>query len=231
MKNIRIPILIVIVLCGHLLSFAQDETLAGEKFKGLYLGGVVSTNGVGGEVKYIFNKRFTIKSSYETLQLSSGYSFNESEIEYDATFDYKTGGISFLLDFNFTRNLYLSGGALLNDFNPRITGHAASDIEYGDITIPASMVGGFEFDIKPGMDVSPYGGIGFRSFFGKNKRVVFNTELGMFYLGSPEIEIDATGLLAPTADPVHGQKEIIENQVSQYKFYPVVKLNLAVKLF
>jgi hypothetical protein len=142
-----------------------------------------------------------------------------------------TGGISLLGNFNFTRNFYLSAGVLFNSFNPKITGDAASGLEYGDIIIPPSMVGDFEFTIEPQLQVSPYGSVGFRSFFGKNKRVVLNTELGMYYMGPPKINISASGLLAPTADPAHGQKEILENQIEQYKFYPVLKLILAVKLF
>ena len=233
MKKITAILIFIILLGSFLFGNAQDETPTTyqEDFKGFYIGGVLSTNGWGGEIKYILNKRFTIKSSFETLNFSSDYSFNESDIDYDATFDYKTGGISLLGDFNFTRNLYVSAGILLNDFNPKITGQAASDLEYGDITIPASMVGDFDFSIKPGMKVSPYAGLGVRAFFGEKKRVVFNTEVGMSYMGSPEIEIEATGLLAPTADPAHGQKETFENQLKQYKFYPVLKLNLAVKLF
>ncbi len=233
MKKITTFLLLTLLLCSSHFSKAQNKITTTDKknFKGLYIGGVASTNGWGGELKYIFNKHFTIKSSYETLNFSTDYSFNESDINYDATFDYKTGGISLLGDFNFTRNLYVSAGILFNDFNPQITGHAASDLVYGDITIPASKVGSFEFSINPEMSISPYAGIGIRAFFGKNKRVVFNTEIGMFYMGSPEIEIEATGLLAPTADPAHGQKETFENQLEQYKIYPVLKLNLAVKLF
>jgi len=233
MKKITTLFLIIFLSGIYLTGNAQEEipTIYNEDFKGFYVGGVISTNGWGGEVKYVLNKRFTVKSSFETLSFSTDYSFNESDIDYDATFDYKTGGISLLGDFNYTRNLYVSAGILFNDFNPKITGHAASDLEYGDITIPASKVGDFDFSIKPGMKVSPYAGLGFRAFFGEKKSVVFNTEVGMFYMGSPEIEIEATGLLAPTADPAHGQKETFESQLEQYKFYPVLKLNLAVKLF
>ncbi|MBK6283754.1 MAG: hypothetical protein IPF54_14855 [Draconibacterium sp.] len=233
MKKITTLFLIMFLSGIYFFGNAQEKipTTDKENFKGFYAGGVLSTNGWGGEIKYILNKRFTIKSSFETLNFSSDYSFNESDIDYNATFDYKTGGISLLGDFNYTRNLYVSAGILLNDFNPKITGHAASDLEYGDIIIPASKVGDFNFSIKPGMKVSPYAGLGFRAFFGEMKRVVFNTEVGMFYMGSPEIEIEATGLIAPTADPAHGQKETFENQLEQYKFYPVLKLNLAIKLF
>jgi hypothetical protein len=50
-------------------------------------------------------------------------------------------------------------------------------------------------------------------------------------MGAPQIEIEASGLIAPTADPAHGQKEKLEQQINQYKFYPVLKMGLAIKLF
>ena len=226
--------MILTILWCHLFSSAQEEipTSSGvEEFKGFYLGGTIATNGWGAEIKYIFNKRFTVRSGFESLKYNYDYNYDQNEIDFKATVDYKTGGVSLLGDFNFTRNLYLSAGVLFNSFNPKITGYAASGLEYGDIIIPPSMVGDFEFTIVPQLRVSPYGSVGFRSFFGKNKRVVLNAEVGMYYMGSPEISIEASGLLAPTADPAHGQKETLENQIEQYKFYPVLKLILAVKLF
>jgi len=233
-------ILVLFVLCifSTFITNAQEivpeivpEIMEKEEFKGFYLGGTASTNGWGGEVKYIFNKRLTAKTGYETLNLSQDFGFSENDIEYDATLDFKTGGIFVLGDFNFTRNLYISTGVLFNSFSPKINGNAVSDMEYGDIRIPASMIGDFEFTVTPKFTVSPYGGLGFRSFFGKNKTVVLNTEFGLYYLGPPQLEIKATGLLAPTADPAHGQKEKLEYQFEQYQFYPVFKLNLAIKLF
>ncbi|GAB1454045.1 hypothetical protein MASR2M47_41010 [Draconibacterium sp.] len=234
MKKISAALLILVFLCCHSITNAKEIAPANsgnDEFNGFYLGGTISTNGWGGEIKYIFNNKFTVRSGFESLKYSYDYNFDQNEIEYDAIVHYKTGGISLLGNFNFTRNFYLSAGVLFNSFNPKITGDAASGLEYGDIIIPPSMVGDFEFTIEPQLQVSPYGSVGFRSFFGKNKRVVLNTELGMYYMGPPKINISASGLLAPTADPAHGQKEILENQIEQYKFYPVLKLILAVKLF
>jgi hypothetical protein len=165
------------------------------------------------------------------LNFSYDYSFEESDVEYAANMDYKTGGIFLLGDLNYTRNLYFSAGVVFNNFNPVMTGYAVSDIQYGDITIPAEMVGNFKFTLTPELQVSPYASLGFRTFFGKQKRVNFGTEVGCYYIGAPQIDIEASGLIAPTADPAHGQKEKLENQVSQYKFYPVLKFNLGIKLF
>lgn len=199
--------------------------------EGLYLGAQISTNGWGVDVRYVFNKTFTLKSGFETLNITSDMDFSEGEIDYEVELDYKTGGIFLMADFNYTKNLYIALGASLNSLNPKIKGVAASDLQYGDIVIPASKVGGFVFTLTPSMNISPYAGAGFRGFIGKKERVVCFVETGFYYLGAPDIEIEATGLLAPTADPVHGQKEVLENQFSQYKFYPVLKFSLAVKLF
>ena len=197
----------------------------------MYLGGQVSTNGWGFDVRYIFNKTITLKTGLEQLNLSTGLDFNEGDIDYDATLDYKTGGIFLMADFNYTKNLYISAGASLNSLNPQIKGVAVSELQYGDIIIPASMVGDFVFTLTPSMKISPYGGVGFRGFMGTRERVSYFIETGLYYLGAPNVEIEATGLLAPTADPAHSQKELLENQLSQYKFYPVIKFNLAIKLF
>lgn len=219
-----------------IVSTAQNQELIppsekGVLTKGLYFGGVASTNGWGAELRYLFNDKFTVKASYETLYLSSGFDFDENDISYDASVNYKTGGIFLLADYNFIRHLHISGGIVFNSFNPEIKGHSVNDLQYGDIIIPASEVGDFIFTASPELKVSPYVGLGWRSFIGKNERLVFNLGTGIYYMGPPQIEIEATGLLAPTADPSHGQKELLEKQFEQYKFYPVLKLNLAVKLF
>jgi hypothetical protein len=199
--------------------------------KGLYLGGIISTNGWGGELKYIFNKRLAIRSGYETLNLTQNIDFSQDDIDFDASVDYKTGSVFVLGDFNYTRNLYISAGVMFNSFNPEVKGEAVSDMQYGDITIPASMVGDFTITITPELKVSPYGSLGVRSFLGKKKRGIWTTEIGCFYMGAPQVDIEATGLIAPTADPAQGQKEKLEYQIEQYKFYPVLKMGLAIKLF
>ena len=234
MKKRSLVFMFLLLLAIATTAVAQKEkspSYESDNFKGYYLGATGSTNGWGGEVKYLFNKQFTVKSGYETLKLKYDFSFEENDVDYDATMDYKTGGFYLLGDFNYTRNLYISAGALFNQFKPGISGYATSGIQYGDITIPAEMVGEFTFTIKPGLTVSPYASLGARSFFGRQKRVMLNTEIGFYYMGPPEVEIEATGLIAPTADPAHGQKERFEKQIEQYKFYPVFKLTLAVKLF
>lgn len=208
---------------------AKDE--AEIRTSGFYAGGQASTNGIGFNFKYILNKRFTFKTGYETLGFSRSFSFTENDIDFAADLDYTTGGLFLLADLFYTNCLYISGGVVVNKFQPEVMGYAVSDLPYGDITIPASEVGDFNINFEPEIKTSPYLAVGFRRFLGDSKRVSYNFETGLFYIGNPDVAIETTGLLEPTSDDVYGQEKYLENQFSVYKYYPVVKFDIAVRLF
>ena len=225
----------IVILLTILTFNTQAQEPVAEQFttesKGFFAGGQAATSGLGINFRYIFNNRLTLKTGIETLNFSREFNFEESSISYLANVSYKTGGIFLVGEYYYFRSLYVSAGVASNSLNPKVDGKAQSDLAYGDITIPAEKIGDFKFDLEPSVNLSPYAGIGFRTFFDKAKRVSYNFETGMYYLGAPQINIEANGLLTPTADPAHGKKEELEKQFEQYKFYPVVKMNIAVRLF
>ena len=234
MKKELFTILILLFVAGWMPAAAQDNLPPKQpagKISGIYAGGQASTNGLGLNVKYILNKRFTFKAGYETLALNHSFSFNENDIDFSANLDYNTGGLFLLTDWFYTPSLYISGGVIVNKFQPKMTGYADSDLQYGDISIPASDVGDFNFYFEPELKTSPYLAVGFRKFLGKSKRVSYNFETGLYYIGNPKVTIETTGLLKPTSNEVHNQKEYLEEQFSVYKYYPIAKFDIAVRLF
>lgn len=234
-QRIILPLIFVIVLLHSASGLAREKEIPENQTRylpaGFYGGGQASTNGLGLNIKYILSKRFTFKAGYETLKLNYAFNLNENDIQYDANLNYKTGGFFLLANWFYSPALYLSAGALANQFNPKMEGKAVSGLQYGDITIPASSVGDFNFQFEPELQVTPYFALGFRKFLGKAKRITYNFETGLYYMGSPQLEIQTTGLLSPTADPIHGQAQYLEEQFSAYKYYPVVKLDVAFRLF
>jgi len=234
MKHNFFIVSIVLFLSPILSAFAEEKDSLLEFTyvnPGMYLEGQASTNGWGFDLRYMLNKTITLKAGFESLTLTHNFDFVESNIDFDAELDYQTGSVFLMADFNIIKLLYISIGAAQNTFKPQIKGIAVSDMKYGDIIIPSSKIGNFKFTLKPGLKMSPYAGIGLRKFIGTKERASFFFESGLYYLGSPKVEIEASGFFAPTADPAHGQKERIENQFSQYNIYPVVKFSLALKLF
>ncbi|MFW5822251.1 MAG: hypothetical protein ACOCU7_02575 [Tangfeifania sp.] len=235
MKKRFLSILMLLLFVGGLVpAVAQENAVAEQsvvKTYGFYAGGQASTNGLGLNIKYIANKNFTFKAGYETLALNHAFAFSEKDMDYAANLDYTSGGLFLLADWFYTKNLYISGGAIVNKFQPYLSGYATSDLQYGDITIPASDVGDFSIYFEPELKTSPYMAVGFRKFLGKRKRVSYNFETGLYYLGSPEVTIETTGLLKPTSDEVHGKEAYLEKHFSVYKYYPIAKFDIAVKLF
>jgi hypothetical protein len=226
---LTIFITVVILPAKAVEKPANDETEIATS--GFFAGGQASTNGLGFNVKYILNKRFTLKTGYETLGFSRSFEFDENDIEYAADLNYNTGGLFLLADFYYTPGLYISGGVIFNKFQPELDGRAIGDLNYGDIVIPASEVGDFNFYFEPEIKTSPYLAIGFRKFSGKAKRVSYHFETGLYFMGNPDVEIETTGLLEPTSSEAHGQERYLEEQFSAYKYYPVVKFDIAVRLF
>lgn len=195
------------------------------------LGTSVSTLGFGGNVAYAPGKKVVFLAGFEQMSFAYPFSFDEDDISYDADLNYKTGSASLLANYYPVKFFYFSGGVGLNLFNPEVDGSASEDWKYGDIFIPAESVGEFHFDVEPSLKLSPYVGVGFGRKVSFKHRLAFSFELGSYYQGPPKVNIEATGLLSPTADPVHGQKEQLEKNFSQYKFYPVVKFGISYVLF
>ena len=232
MKRITQSSLIFMMLCFVFTTQAQEASKNESNFnRGFYLGAHASTNGWGVNARYAFSNKFSLRTAYESLKFNHEFDFHEDEIQYDAEFDFKTGGILLLADYTYTKNLYISAGVIFNSYSPEITGAAVSDLAYGDIIIPAEDIGTFKIEAESEFKVSPYAGLGFQGFMGKRDGVVFRFETGLYYMGPPDLKITADGLLSPTADPDLEHDEYLEYQFDAYKIYPVIKLGLAIKLF
>ena len=229
--------LVVGIILTTMAFFANaQDNLTGSTPKyssneGFYFGGSASTNGWGFDARYAFNNWFSLKTGYETLSFTYSFDFDENGIDYGADLDYKTGGVLLLADFNYTKNLYISAGVVFNSFNPVVDGRATDSYQLGDITIPAEDIGTFNIEMEPGIKVAPYIGAGSRAYIGRAERLTFNFEIGLYYMGAPEIAIESEGLLAPTSDPALAHAEYLSDQFSAYKIYPVIKLNLAYLIF
>ena len=190
-----------------------------------------STNGLGGNIYWLINQRMGVRAGYEMLNYSHQFEFTEVEdIEFDADMTYKTGSINALFDFYLLKYVFASAGVGHSLFNPTVTGAAISGMNYGDITIPASRIGDFDIEISPSSSINPYIGIGFGRSMPSSAGVAFSVEFGSYYLGSPGLTMNTTGLLAPTSDPDHGHVARLERQIEQYKFYPVMKFSLSIRL-
>jgi hypothetical protein len=183
----------------------------------------VSTMGPGVSFIYRFHRDWALRAGYENIRFTWPFNFEENDIHYDADLRYKSGSVSLLADWHLSRHFFISGGCAYNFFQPGVEGFASRDWNYGDIVIPAADIGEFTIRSSPSLRFSPYLGAGIGHRAGPEKRISFLFEVGTYYQGPPELELSATGLLSPTADPSHKQKEILEKQFRNFYLYPVIK--------
>ncbi len=226
MKLLRFLSLVCILPLFGISNLSAQSTFS----PGIGLAIKASTNGLGGDLVYSFDRTLALRLGYEQFGYKTDFVFEESGINYTANAAIKAGSVSLLLDFYLLKYIFVSAGLGYNMFHLNVDGAANSFIQFGDIQISKEKIGTFNFQLDPSLKVSPYLGLGFGRSMGFDKRVGFAFELGAFYQGSPKITIVSTGLLSPTSNPEHNQTQVLENQISQYTIYPILKLSLSYKI-
>ncbi len=155
---------------------------------------------------------------YDTDESTAG-------IEYDATLAldsyYVTGNINFPLS-----PLRLTAGAFANNNEAQVTSQdtGGQDIVLGGVTFPADVVGTLSgaatFD-----DFAPYVGVGFD--FEPFDKFGLNLDFGVLWQGEPRVALGADGTgagLAPFEAALELERQELEDDLSDYKAWPVISL-------
>lgn len=215
-----------VCMIGINSGYAQTE----EFHQSIGINPKISNNGYGADVYYRPFKKFAFKAGYETINFPKKFkNFEQDDITLNADLRYKSGATSLSAIYQPFGGFYLIAGAALLNFKPSVYGVSSGAYAIGDISVPAEKVGDIQITITPQNKIAPYAGFGIGNAFPRDWPVSFSFEVGAFFMGSPKIDIQATGMLAPNADPEH--IATLENEIKEFKFYPVVKLNLGIRLF
>ena len=196
-------------------SFAQDWAAAIK----------VSTMGGNIDVYRSFGEKFNVHVGYNYFALTQ--SLGETD-------DYKTEG-----------KIGLSSISALGDFFPfesstfRITGGVMYNLNVIDATLTAAKeykVGGDNYSPEELGDLtatiefnkfSPYLGLGFGNPTSGDSGFGFVFDVGTMYQGTAIVNLQAEGLLKPSA--TKDQEKTIENNLSWFQWYPVVSLGITYK--
>ena len=179
-----------------------------------------STLGINLEGIRSFGPRYNARVGFACFSYT--YSDGDNK-DYSLGADIKMSSVSAIFDwFPYEGIFHLSGGLIINfnEVNALLTSKESHDVG-GRIYTP-EMLGNLSADVRFNK-ITPYIGIGFGNANGPGSGFTFNA--GAIYHGSPCVKLSADGLLEPSTE----QAPIIEDNISWFKFYPVISLGYIYK--
>lgn len=206
----------LVVLSGVVPLHAQDVALLARAGTGGFGGGVA--------VGVLPTVNVRVEGSYFT------YSRDDLELEGDYSADILAEGRlllgSVVADWHPTGGAFrFSVGAMYNGTEGSGSISPREPVEVGTRTYTPEEIGDLSAVIRPGITIAPYGGVGFGRAIARRVGVMF--DVGAVYLGSPEVDITATGMLAPTAQ----EADQLEENLAWVQVYPIISLGLSFRPF
>jgi hypothetical protein len=227
LKYSVISILLIFVTTQNLYSNVNVDTLQ----KNIYNKSIgISLGTLGGGVNLSYklpqNNRITLKGGATYIGYGKLYNYNYNSttiIRIDP--DLKMGQGYIGVDYNpFKRSsLFLTGG-FGYFFSSKFAALTDSDTGFDtkDLVLSAEDFGKINFELKWNK-FAPFLGFGFGRAISKRK-ISVGVELGSYYIGSPKILLDYTGVLDLTnIDEVIPK---IENNMKGYAFLPYLKFSV-----
>jgi hypothetical protein len=229
-KRLSLSLLVLLFVVGLSAQEIAPETTSDSDLShkiGVALGLKASSFGPGVEVT---------TNILPKLHLRVGGSYFTYNMDVDSEFlgvvgsnEFKTGAISLIANWQVARGFFFAGGALYNMFENKAVGTPKNGFQLGIMEVSPAQVGELSIALKPGNAISPYLGIGLGRTISRNGVVSFALELGGVYHGKPKVDIEATGMLAPTASPE--QSLLIEEALTSFRFLPMINFQLSFRLF
>lgn len=230
MKRIASLLVFLLVFSATSYLFSQEESFSRENTEdfspGWALAIKASSMGFGAEVVKSFNEKINLRLGGSYFKQKYSYTFAEG---FDTkALNYTTvGSVTLIADWHFIDWMHLSGGVLYNFTELEIESKISEAHKIGDIYVTPETIGSIYYRLNPN-EICPYLGLGFGRTISKNKIVSFNFDLGAVYQGSPKVTLRATGMVSPTAN--EEQREILEDNVKEYKFFPFISFQLSFRI-
>jgi len=213
------------VLVTAIISFLTIGSAAWADSGRIAIAARAGTLGLGGDLMVNVLDDLNLRLGVGAFSLD--FDGERSDIDYDFGMDMLTFPVT--LDwYPFDDKLHLSAGVVLNETDVDVDSTYSGSVEINGVTYTASEVGVLSGDF--GFDnVAPYIGIGWGNAFGKSRRWGFVTDLGVAFIGSPDVSLSATGTLA--SDPTFranlaAEEGDLEDDLEDFKIYPVLSANL-----
>ena len=191
------------------------------------------SQGIGPVLTYDVSDWLTISAEGNFFS----YSVEAEEIDditYDGDLDLFSAGLS-VTARPFYENSVAGGFKLVagvfavdNTVNLRATAEdnlSAVEVEIGEFT--GLLDGDDAVNAEVGFDsIAPYVGLGWDWFLGQEDQVKLSLDVGVLFVGDPDVNVSVEGALAVSEDDIQAEEDSIREELEDVSIYPVVKLGL-----
>jgi len=187
-----------------------------------------SSLGLGFESILSVHAKINIRLSLSYFKISGAEQFYSETVEYDLTHENIIGGAYIFVDYQFHKFFHATAGIIYRVDKESGSAHPVSGITIGGIEIPAEVIGNISYAIEKNA-FAPYLGIGIGRSISLKKKISFSADFGVYYTKALKVDINATGMLTPTASDLN--KNQIINNVDVSGFWPYGSIQLSYRIF
>lgn len=214
-----------LLLGGHSFGKQLSDSLAFNKAIGIHIGTLGGGLSFAGKINKASNFVFKFGATYVGYGKLYNYNYNAKTVIRIAP-DIRMGQSYLGVDYMpFKRKSFFVTGGISYFFDSKFAALTDSDTGFDtkDLVLSAEDFGKINFELKWNK-LAPFLGLGLGKTISEKKRIAGNFELGSYYIGSPKILLDYTGVLDLTnIDEVIPQ---IENNMRGYSFLPYLKIQI-----
>lgn len=210
-----VPALIVCALFLARPASAQDIALTAR----------AGTLGPGVEVTTSLDSHFNVRLGLNHLNYTRDDHIADLEVGIDVASDVRFTSFALVADvLPFEKYFRMSLGLVYNHNEVSALAVPSESYSIEGKTFEPDRIGTIEATLDHRRAIQPYMGIGFGNPL--RGRVSFLLDLGMLYTDSPRLQMQGTGMIAPTA----GQASQLEESLYSFRWYPVAAVGLAIRL-
>jgi hypothetical protein len=207
------------LVIATLSGLAQDASA-----QGIGVAGRIGTVGIGVEGALGLSPNLVVRGGLALMP----FEFESTIDDIDFTVELPDSWYNIGLDFYPAESFRIGGGILFKSEGPTLTGAPTVPVDIGGVEYTPEELGTLHGSLVSG-DTAPYVLVG----FGKHTSRGFGlfVDLGVAFLGDPEIELDAQGGSYPDQAELRRQLDLqeteLEDEAGQYlSYYPFLSVGV-----
>jgi hypothetical protein len=234
--HIRLAAGAAALACAALPALSAERT-------GFSVAGRFGTPGFGLEAVKAISPRLNLRSSLNLFNYRYGPGFDGNlsyqgvgaDVHFDPTLELKNGQM--LADVYFSDGFHFTGGLVYNRNRVRVETAPQVAITINDQVYQTDQIGTLIGTSELGKRWAPYAGIGFGNPVDDERRVTILLDLGVIFQGTPTLALTTSGAVSNVPglqDDLNVAADKLRREhldKSYLKYYPVLSLGVAVRLF